>query len=153
MSRKKKKSNLCPPGCRLTSDEKMTIAWWTGKIKPADYSEWLTTKEVRNKYEKETKMDDNKHDDGKIRPTLVPPSVIRYIAKVREFGLEKYPNTGEGGWKEVGRARITDALYRHLLSYLEDPNSVDEESGLPIIAHIACNAAFLCYFDEQERKN
>lgn len=96
-------------------------------------------------------MDKNKHDDGKIRPTLIPTSALRYISMVREYGLKKYPETGREGWKEVGRERITDALFRHLINYIEDPDGFDEESGLPIIAHIACNAAFLCWFDEHER--
>lgn len=93
-------------------------------------------------------MDKNKHDDGKIRPTLIPTSALRYISMAREYGLKKYPETGREGWKEVGRERITDALFRHLINYIEDPSGVDEESGLPIIAHIACNAAFLCWFNE-----
>ena len=98
-------------------------------------------------------MDKNKHDDGKIRPTLIPTSALRYISMVREYGLKKYPETGREGWKEVGRERITDALFRHLINYIEDPDGFDEESGLPIIAHIACNASFLCWFDEEERGN
>ena len=93
-------------------------------------------------------MDKNKNDEGKIRPTLIPPSALRYISMARAYGLEKYPETGEDGWKEVGRERIADALFRHLINYIEDPYGLDEESGLPIIAHIACNAAFLCWFDE-----
>lgn len=98
-------------------------------------------------------MDKNKHDDGKIRPSLIPTSALRYISQVREYGLNKYPETGENGWKDVGRQRFLDALCRHLINYIDDPYGVDEESGLPIIAHIACNAAFLCWFDEQERQS
>jgi hypothetical protein len=35
-------------------------------------------------------------------------------------------------------------MYRHLLAYIEDPLGKDEESGLPHLWHLACNAAFLC---------
>ena len=97
-------------------------------------------------------MDTNKHDEGKIRPSLVPTSAIRYISEVRGYGLTKYPETGENGWKEVGRERFLDALMRHLISYIEDPEATDAESGLPTIAHIATNAAFLCWYDEQQRQ-
>ena len=97
-------------------------------------------------------MDQNKHDDGKIRPSLIPTTALRYISDVRGFGLKKYPQTGENGWKEVGRERLLDAMLRHIINYIENPDGVDEESGLPIIAHIATNAAFLCWFDEQERQ-
>ena len=98
-------------------------------------------------------MDKNKHDDGKIRPTLIPASALRYISMVREYGLKKYPKTGKDGWKEVGRERFADALFRHLINYIEDPSALDEESGLPVIAHIACNAAFLCWYDEKAEKD
>lgn len=46
-------------------------------------------------------------------------------------------------WRSVEPQRYRDALYRHWLAYLEDPGGVDEESGLPHLWHLACNAAFL----------
>ena len=33
---------------------------------------------------------------------------------------------------------------RHLLAYIDDPKSIDAESGLPHLWHAACNMAFLC---------
>ena len=82
-----------------------------------------------------------KMDAGKIRPTLVPMGIIREIARVRGYGLEKY-GTAES-WKRVDPIRYRDAAFRHLLAYLSDPLGVDEESGLPHISHLACNVAFL----------
>lgn len=93
-------------------------------------------------------MDKNKSDDGKPRPTLVPTSALRYITAVREYGLKKYPETGRTGWQVIGKERILDALFRHLIAYIDNPHGKDPESGLPIIAHVACNAAFLCWYDE-----
>lgn len=87
-----------------------------------------------------------KSDKGKIRPTLVPRQIIRDIAVVREYGDKKYGSTDN--WKQVEIERYRDALCRHLLAYLDDPKSVDEESGLPHLAHLATNVAFLC---EMER--
>lgn len=88
--------------------------------------------------------DKNKADQGKIRPTLVPTQIIREIAKTRNYGLTKYPETGRDGWREIGLERIRDAAYRHFLAYLDDPTGLDEESGLPHLSHLCCNCAFLC---------
>lgn len=82
-----------------------------------------------------------KSDKGKIRPTLVPVSLIKAVAAVREYGCQKYRDPEN--WKNVEPQRYKDALFRHWLSYLEDPNGVDAESGLPHLWHLACNAAFL----------
>ena len=38
-------------------------------------------------------------------------------------------------------------MMRHLLHYISDPKSVDEESGYPHLWHAACNMAFLMHFD------
>lgn len=35
-------------------------------------------------------------------------------------------------------------MYRHLVRYLDDPDGVDDESGLPHLWHLATNVAFLC---------
>lgn len=82
-----------------------------------------------------------KADGGKIRPTLVPGSLIRAVAAVREYGVQKYGDPEN--WRRVEPQRYRDALYRHLLAYIDDPQGVDEESGLPHLWHLACNAAFL----------
>ena len=82
-----------------------------------------------------------KADAGKLRPTLVPTSLIRAVATVREYGCYKYHDPEN--WRKVDPQRYRDALYRHLLAYLDDPEGVDEESGLPHLWHLACNATFL----------
>ena len=82
-----------------------------------------------------------KADAGKIRPTLVPTSLIRAVATVREYGVSKYGDSEN--WRKVEPQRYRDALCRHLLAYLDDPNSKDEESGIPHLWHAACNIAFL----------
>ena len=87
---------------------------------------------------------DPKADKGKLRLTLVPLQIIREIAKVRMFGVAKYPKTGVDGWKSIEVERIRDAAFRHFIAYLEDPAGLDEESGLPHLSHLACNISFLC---------
>ena len=88
-----------------------------------------------------------KADAGKLQLTLVPRQIIRDIAAVRMYGNAKYGDPDN--WKTVEPARYRDALCRHLVDYLDDPESVDEESGLPHLWHLACNVAFLC---EMERR-
>lgn len=83
-----------------------------------------------------------KADAGKLRLTLVPTSLIKAVAKIRMYGNAKYPDGGPDNWKQVEPERYKDALYRHLLAYL-DGERLDPESGLPHLWHLACNAAFL----------
>ncbi len=88
-----------------------------------------------------------KADKGKPQCRLVPTEIIRDIAKVREYGLEKYGNAES--WRMVAVERYQDAMYRHLLAYIEDPIGKDEESGLPHLWHLACNVAFLCELQKE----
>jgi hypothetical protein len=37
---------------------------------------------------------------------------------------------------------------RHVLAYIDNPESVDEESGLKPLDYIACNVAFLCELED-----
>lgn len=83
-----------------------------------------------------------KADAGKPRLTLVPRRIITAIARVRMYGNEKYHDPEN--WRQVEPERYRDALFRHLLAYLDDPHGVDDESGLPHLWHLACNVAFLC---------
>lgn len=87
--------------------------------------------------------DKNKADQGKPRLTLVPRKIIRGIAIVRGYGLKKYPQTGENGWREIEISRIRDAAFRHFMAYLDDPKGLDEESGISHLAHACTNFAFL----------
>ena len=91
-------------------------------------------------------LDAAKHDSGKPKLSLVPCEIIRAIARVREFGVKKYKDPDN--WKQVEAERYRDAMYRHLLLYIEDPYGIDEESGLPHLHHLACNVAFLCEMEK-----
>lgn len=91
-----------------------------------------------------------KADNGKARLTLVPRKILYDVARIREFGTKKYKDPDN--WKKVEAWRYKDALMRHLCAYLDDPKSVDEESGLPHLWHAACNMAFLCEMEDWEEK-
>lgn len=90
-----------------------------------------------------------KSDAGKPKLTLVPQQIIYDIAKVREYGNEKYGDPEN--WRTVEPERYRDAAFRHLLAYLDDPYGVDSESGLPHLWHLACNVAFLCEMEKGEK--
>jgi hypothetical protein len=90
-----------------------------------------------------------KADEGKLQLTLVPREMIRAVAAIRMYGNSKYPEGGPDNWKKVEPERYRDALFRHLLAYLDDPSGVDPESGLPHLWHLACNAAFLCELQKE----
>lgn len=81
-----------------------------------------------------------KHDSGKSRPGLLPPEALLAVSRVMAHGAEKYE---AHNWRKVDdRARYVDALLRHLLAYLAGEDE-DPDSGLPTLAHVACNALFL----------
>lgn len=76
---------------------------------------------------------------------LLPLPVMEEIGKVLTFGAKKYsPN----GWQHLEHAeeRYLGAMLRHLSS-IQKGESIDPESKLPHINHVACNAMFLTYFE------
>lgn len=87
-----------------------------------------------------------KRDEGKLQISLVPVQIVRDIAEVRMYGNRKYGDPEN--WRQVEKQRYIDALLRHLLAYVEDPDGRDAESGIKHYKHVACNLAFIC---EMER--
>jgi hypothetical protein len=89
-----------------------------------------------------------KDDLSKLPVELVPVEAIEAIAKVMDFGRKKYT---ENGWKSVPQAyrRYLGALLRHSYALLRG-EVMDNDSGMPHIYHIACNAAFLCWFHDTQ---
>ena len=81
-----------------------------------------------------------KADQGKPCPSLVPVSLIEAVTAIRMYGSQKYGDPEN--WRKVEPQRYRDALYRHWLAYLKG-EKCDQESGLPHLWHLACNAAFL----------
>lgn len=82
-----------------------------------------------------------KADTGKPRISLVPPAIITAIARIREYGVEKYKDPDN--WRKVEIGRYHDAFLRHTISCMNNLEAVDEESGLPHLHHAACNLAFM----------
>jgi hypothetical protein len=82
-----------------------------------------------------------KSDQGKVRTDLVIPDFILGVAEVRTFGTKKY---GPDTWKDIPDAvnRYYAATLRHLLAW-RNGDTVDAESGLNHLKHVACNIMFL----------
>ena len=91
-----------------------------------------------------------KQDADKPRLTLVPMSIVWDIAQVREYGCKKYPDGGVENWRQVSPERYREAAFRHFLRYIDDPQGVDEESGLPHRWHLETNLAFLAALEGGE---
>ena len=93
--------------------------------------------------------DGMKFDIGKVRFDLLLPEFEEEVAKVLTMGAEKYE---ANNWQKVDDAkdRYYAALRRHLNAWRKG-EKIDEESGLSHLAHVACNAMFLMYFDGEEK--
>lgn len=87
-----------------------------------------------------------KADQGKPHPSWVPVALIEGVMAVREYGNQKYHDPDN--WKTVEPERYHQAMLRHILAAWNDPYKVDPESGLPHIAHVATNIAFLLEMKE-----
>ena len=110
-------------------------------LEPLDDTEELKAdSEKLRKFAKDTK--------GKAKITLAPMQILKDVAEVREYGVKKYGSVDS--WKKVPIEDYRDALFRHLLEYIKDPNSVDKESGIKHYKHIACNLAFICEMENME---
>ena len=125
---------------------KECVHYEPGEVCPEDcicQSAWEPKNPIDNLAKSTTTTDDQtiKADAGKLQLTLVPREIIRAIARVRMYGNKKYGDSDS--WRRVEIERYRDALFRHFLAYLDDPQGVDEESGIPHLEHIACNVAFL----------
>lgn len=82
-----------------------------------------------------------KHDQAKPRFSLIPHQALWQVVAVLEFGAKKY---GAENWRGVenARQRYFDACHRHLNAWWQG-ESVDDESGLPHLAHAVCCLIFL----------
>ena len=91
--------------------------------------------------------DKMKIDQGKPKLALVYTSFINATARVREYGLIKYPDAEN--WRTTPTVDHYNALLRHVLAAKAallkeaEGSELDDESGLHHLAHAACNIMFL----------
>ncbi|MFA7327113.1 MAG: dATP/dGTP diphosphohydrolase domain-containing protein [Candidatus Kapaibacterium sp.] len=85
-----------------------------------------------------------RHNEGKLKWTLVSFEALEPMVKVLEFGAKKYEIDN---WKKgLYTTEICESMLRHIFAYLNGEN-LDEDSGLSHIGHIQANAMFLGYMD------
>lgn len=84
-----------------------------------------------------------KYDAGKIPLELLPFDALTEVAKVLQFGAKKY---AARNWeKGIEYGRLFGAATGHLWSWFTGEEN-DEETGLPHLAHAACDVLFLLAF-------
>lgn len=115
------------------------------KVSPQHHGYYIITKDGE-RILADTANQEAKADAGKLQLTLVPRQIIKDIAEVRMYGNAKYHDPEN--WRTVEKERYRDAAFRHFLAYLDDPDGVDEESGIKHLKHLACNIAFLCELEK-----
>jgi len=89
-----------------------------------------------------------KYDGEKPRWSLVPTKEIEQVVEILTFGAQKY---ADDNWKTVKpfHDRYYSALMRHLAAR-EDGEIIDKDSKKPHLAHVATNAIFLLYGDNNK---
>jgi len=96
-------------------------------------------------------MEGVKHDQGKLRWSLLPLKTLESVVRVLMKGAKKY---ADHNWKIVVADepnRYYDAFMRHLSDY-QAGIRMDKDSGEPTMAHIICCAIFLLWNDERKNK-
>ena len=90
-----------------------------------------------------------KKDYGKPMWDLLPFGPVGQIVDVLTFGARKY---APDQWQQVpdARRRYFAAMMRHLNAWWSGER-IDDESGLPHLAHAGCCLVFLMWFDGKER--
>ena len=116
--------------------------WWTPEM-------YDVVENIKDKPMADPGDSAKKYDDGKCMLDLIPPVFTWLVGRVFTFGAKKY---GADNWKlNLDKKRIVAALKRHIEKYLND-EQLDTESGLPHLAHAACNIAFLLWYEHKDMK-
>ena len=91
-----------------------------------------------------------KHDVEKPDWTLFPFDAAEAAVRVLEYGVVKY---GRNNWQQVddGRRRYLSAAQRHLASAIQG-EELDQDSGLSHATHLASNALFLIWLEQQDNQ-
>ncbi len=82
-----------------------------------------------------------KDDDGKPRWDLLPFAEVEEVVKVLTYGARRY---GDHNWRQVDNAqnRYLAAALRHISSHRQGAQ-LDDESGLPHLAHAIASLLFI----------
>ena len=90
-----------------------------------------------------------RYNKDKLPMELIPPSAMKALASVLQYGAQKY---SARNWEKGAEFSVPYAsLLRHLTAWWEGENN-DLESGLPHTYHILMNAAMLVEYEEKFEK-
>lgn len=84
-----------------------------------------------------------RYNDGKTRFDLIPLASLRPAADVFEYGAKKY---SERNWMRGQPWSVPMASMMRHLADLQAGEMIDNESNLPHVGHILCNAIMLAHF-------
>lgn len=88
------------------------------------------------------------YNSGKPKLSMLDPDFIEEMAKAMMFGENKY---ARDNWRlGTNYSEILDGIGRHLNDRIRG-KVVDDESGLSPLAHLACRAMFLYYYEKHGR--
>lgn len=91
-----------------------------------------------------------KYDQEKTRWSLLPMDVMDTVVRVLMHGSRKYE---DNNWmKVIPKERYYDACVRHISAW-QQGEKMDQESGLPHLAHAICCLIFLLWHDNNEDNN
>jgi hypothetical protein len=97
-------------------------------------------KGIRNNTGKPQEAD--RYNSGKERWSLVDYEALKPMVHVLAFGAKKY---SDDNWRKGLKTKeVCESLLRHITAYLSGQDN-DQESGLPEVGHILCNAMFLSH--------
>lgn len=93
-----------------------------------------------------------RYNSDKPKVSLIRISALEPMARVLEFGRQKYSEFDQEGnmtydarnnWDNgLVLSEVLDSMMRHI-GDIQDGKFLDDDSGLPIIGHIQANAMFL----------
>lgn len=123
-------------------DEKVDMVWcdYSNSYKPATKFSSVSGNKI-----KEEPTAAIKFDQGKPPMSLLSTTALVEIAKVLEFGKNKY---SANNWRSgFNWSRLLDSAMRHLTAF-NDGEDKDPESGLSHLAHLGCCILFLLEFEQ-----
>lgn len=89
-----------------------------------------------------------RYNEGKPKLSLVSFLALTGLARVLEFGANKY---SAWNWvKGMPLDQVLDSTLRHIAA-IQRGEELDAESGLPHIDHVQCNTMFLSHFYHEGR--
>ena len=88
-----------------------------------------------------------KHDQGKLPYDLIPPELLESVAKVLQFGANKY--SARNWEKGMSWGRVFSALMRHMWAWWRGEKA-DPETGFSHLEHAACCIAFLVAYEQRK---